>query len=68
MDEAFTDQDFYTDKQLQRRWHCSHMKLYRLREDGILPPPIKIGGRGSNLTAAEHVKQLEQTPVTEDAA
>ena len=28
---ALSDQDFYTDKQLRERWHCSHMKLYRLR-------------------------------------
>ena len=24
---------FYTDKQLRERWHCSHMKLWRLRRD-----------------------------------
>ena len=46
---AFSEQDFYTDKQLRERWHCSHMKLYRLRAEGILPPPIKIGGRARTL-------------------
>ena len=24
-------QDFYTDKQLRARWHCSQMKMVRLR-------------------------------------
>lgn len=65
---AFSDEAFFTDKQLRERWHCSHMKLYRLRAEGILPPPIKIGGRGTNLTPAEHVLQLEQTPTLNEAS
>ena len=50
---------FYTDAQLCRRWQCSHMKLWRLRDKGVLPKPIKIGGRGTNLTPAATVMQLE---------
>ncbi len=33
---------FYTDKQLKARWHCSHMKLYRLRQKGELTS-IRVG-------------------------
>ena len=50
---------FFTDKQLQERWHCSHMKLWRLRCKGKLPLPIKIGGSGANLTPASVVKSME---------
>ena len=53
------DEVFFTDKQLRERWQCSHMKLWRLRAKGVLSQPIKIGGRGANLTPAAHVKQLE---------
>ena len=56
---------FFTDKQLRERWQCSHMKLYRLRAKGVLSQPIKIGGRGTNLTPAEAIKQLEQTPIND---
>jgi predicted DNA-binding transcriptional regulator AlpA len=58
---------FITDAQLQARWHCSHMKLWRLRKDGQLPAPIKIGGGRSNLTPMEAVVRGEAT-VTEKAA
>ena len=70
MTQAYQDNDeaYFTDRQLKARWHCSHMKLYRLRAEGILPPPIKIGGRGTNLTPAEAIKQLEQAPVGDERA
>ena len=68
MQHAYKDDEtFFTDRQLCQRWHCSHMKLWRLRAKGILGQPIKIGGRGTNLTPAEHVKQLEQS-TDEEAA
>ena len=47
--------------------NCSHMKLWRLRNDGQLPAPIKIGGGRSNLTPMEAVLKLEAT-FTEKAA
>lgn len=50
---------FYTDKQLRARWQCSNMKLWRLRRQGKLKPPVKIGGTGPNLTPASQVKALE---------
>jgi predicted DNA-binding transcriptional regulator AlpA len=56
-DEA--SKTFLTDKQLRERWHCSGMKLWRLRDKGVLPRPIKIGGRGTNLTPAAIVMKLE---------
>ena len=49
---------FFTDKQLLERWHCSHMKLWRLRQKGKLKP-IKIDGVGTNLNPASEVKALE---------
>jgi hypothetical protein len=56
---AHTNELFFTDKQLCERWHCSLMKLWRLRKAGKLSKPIKIGGSGSNLTPASVVKALE---------
>jgi hypothetical protein len=51
---------FYTDKQLTQRWQCSDMKLWRLRKDGKLPKPLKIGGTGDNLTPLDAVEALER--------
>ena len=59
MDEAKSQELFFTDKQLCERWRCSHMKLWRLRKQGKLTQPIKIGGSGTNLTPASVVKALE---------
>jgi hypothetical protein len=62
------DKAFFTDRQLQARWSVSHMTLYRLRVEGKLPAPIKLGGVGKNLTAAEHVYRLEQPQITDEEA
>jgi hypothetical protein len=62
------DQHYFTDRQLKARWHCSAMKLWRLREKGLLPTPVRIGDGGPNLTPAEHVLRLEQTPITDEVA
>jgi hypothetical protein len=63
MRQAYQDRSdtYFTDRQLRARWHCSAMKLFRLREKGLLPRPVRIGDGGPNLTAAEHVHQLEGT-------
>ena len=39
------EQDFFADRQLRERWHCSAMKLRRLRRRGPLGA-IKVGGTG----------------------
>jgi hypothetical protein len=60
MDDTFPE--FFTDRKLCARWRCSHMKLWRLRSQGKLRKPVKIGDsvRALNLTPAEAVKQLEE--------
>lgn len=58
MDGTHTDEVFYTDRELRDRWKCSHMKLWRLRQQGKLIS-VKIGGAGTNLTPASQVKALE---------
>ena len=45
--------------QLRKRWQCSKMHLWRLRQRGKLCKPIKLGGDGRNLTPASSVIQLE---------
>ncbi len=40
---------FITDAELSKRWHCSVMKIWRMRQDGRLNPGIKPGGGGPNL-------------------
>ena len=50
---------FFTDEELRTRWKCSDMKLWRLREKGKLPAPIKIGGSGRNLTPVAAAIDLE---------
>ena len=57
--KATSNEVFYTDKQLRERWQCSHMKLWRLRKQGKLKQPVKIGGGGINLTPASEVRILE---------
>jgi hypothetical protein len=56
--DATIEEVFYTDAQLRDRWQCSHMKLWRLRQQGKLKT-IKIGGTGTNLTPASSVHALE---------
>jgi hypothetical protein len=50
---------YYTDQQLCDRWHCSKMKLWRLRQQGLLRGTFKLGGVGPNLTPEENVEELE---------
>ena len=59
MDHAnLREEVIFTDKQLCRRWQCSQMKLWRLRQKGILKS-TKVGGVGVNLTPASQVIRLE---------
>jgi hypothetical protein len=58
MDETAQSETFLTDKELRKRWKCSQMKLWRLRQMGKLHT-VKIGGVGVNLTPASNVRQLE---------
>lgn len=51
---------FFTDEELCSRWQCGRMTIYRMRKSGRLPPPIKIGGTGRNLTSREKVIALEE--------
>jgi hypothetical protein len=55
--------EFLTDEQLCQRWHCSKMKLYRLRQRGILKAPVKIGNAvlAKNLTRLSDVLDLENS-------
>jgi hypothetical protein len=48
----------FTDRQLCDRWHCSPMKRYRLRKQGLLRS-FKAGGVGRNLTPEDNVEELE---------
>ncbi len=58
---------FLPDPQLKQRWQCSAMKLWRLRQKGILKS-IKIGGVGVNLTPLSHIIQLENAEARDDEA
>jgi hypothetical protein len=52
---------FFTDDELCERWKCSHMKLWRLRSQGKLPKPFKLGGpRSKNLTSGGEVRRVEE--------
>lgn len=53
------DEVFLTDRELKQRWHCSDMKLWRLRNAGKLRKPIKLGGTGTNLTRLSDAKAVE---------
>lgn len=55
----FRPGEYFTDRQLQKRWQCSPMRLWRLRKNGKLPKPIKICGAGVNLTPASVVFAVE---------
>ena len=55
----FSDEVFFTDKELQARWKCSHMKLVRLRASGKLRGTFKVGDTGMNLTPGSEVRALE---------
>lgn len=57
-----SDVKFHTDKELCERWHCSTMKLWRMRQKGILRKTTKIGGGRSakNLTPHSEVMRLEE--------
>ena len=52
------DDPCFTDKQLRKRWHCSAMKLWRMRQRGVLRS-FKAGGTGQNLTHASDVLAAE---------
>ena len=54
-------EQFFTDEQLRERWRCGRTTLYRMRQEGRLPPPVKISGhsKGRNLTRAAVVEELE---------
>ena len=57
--ETSRKKEFVNDAELRERWRCSDMKLWRLRNAGKLPKPIKIGGTGRNLTPLEAVEAME---------
>ena len=49
------------DKDLKKRWRCSAMKLWRMRQDGKLNS-IKIGGCGPWLTSDAEIARIEAPP------
>jgi hypothetical protein len=49
------------DKYLKERWHCSDMKLWRMRKAGKLNS-IQIGGCGPWLTSETEVARIEAPP------
>ena len=55
-------EQFFTDEQLRERWKCGRTTLYRMRQEGRLPPPVKISGnsKGRNLTPVVVVEELER--------
>ena len=57
---------FFTDKQLRERWHCSPMKLWRLRQKGKLKG-MRVGGTGPWLTPSSEVKAVEAVQAVEAA-
>jgi hypothetical protein len=59
---------FITDAELSRRWHCSVMKIWRMRQDGRLNPGIKPGGGGPNLNYLSHILEVEAKAAAEAAA
>ena len=53
-----TDDDLISDTRLRRRWaDCSAMKLWRMRQRGELPQPIKLGR--ANYTRLGIVRKRE---------
>ena len=55
-------EQFFTDEELRMRWKCGRTTLYRMRQEGRLPPPVKICGnsKGRNLTPVMVVEELER--------
>jgi hypothetical protein len=55
------DPQYLTDRELCARWRCGGMKIWRLRKEGRLPKPFKLGGgpTGKNLTALAEVLRIE---------
>jgi hypothetical protein len=52
---------YYKDKDLKKRWHCSGMKLWRMRKDGKLNS-IQLGGCGPYLTSDAEIARIEAPP------
>jgi hypothetical protein len=52
---------WFKDKELEKRWRCSGMKLWRMRKAGKLNS-IKIAGGGVWLTSEEEVERIESVP------
>jgi hypothetical protein len=52
---------WFKDKYLKGRWHCSDMKLWRMRKAGKLNS-IQIGGCGPWLTSDAEVRRIEAPP------
>jgi hypothetical protein len=52
---------WFKDKYLKERWHCSDMKLWRMRKAGKLNS-IQIGGCGPWLTSDAEVRRIEAPP------
>ena len=52
---------WFKDKYLKERWHCSDMKLWRLRRDGKLHS-IQLGGCGPYLTSDAEIARIEAPP------
>jgi hypothetical protein len=56
-----TEVVWYRDRELEKRWRCSGMKLWRLRKAGKLHS-IQIGGCGPYLTSEAEVMRIEAPP------
>lgn len=55
--ESVQDRQYFTPKQLSHRWHCSLMKLRRMRRRGELP--VSYIGRSARYAVAD-VQQIEK--------
>lgn len=54
--EAVRPSKYITPKQLSSRWHCSEMKLRRMRRNGVLP--VSYIGRSARYAMAD-VERIE---------
>ena len=52
---------WFKDRELEKRWRCSGMKLWRMRKAGKLNS-IQLGGCGVWLTSAEEIARIEAPP------
>jgi hypothetical protein len=52
---------YYKDKELEKRWRCSSMKLWRMRRAGKLNS-IQLGGCGPYLTSEAEIARIEAPP------